>query len=99
MPDHAHVAVSIPPSIAISTFGGRMKGAASHLVNHTNGPDAPEPFAWQAEYGILSFGEKSLPDVVAYVETQEARHATNRLSTALDRSQPQRGFVGSARGL
>ena len=104
MPDHVHVALSIPPSIAISTFVGRLKGSASHLLNHADGARADQAFAWQAEYGIVSFGERHLPEVVAYVENQEARHAQHRLweslESAEDRPQPpEGGFVGSARGL
>ena len=101
MPDHVHVAVSIPPSLAVAAFVGRLKGTASHLLNHANGRTDPGAFAWQAEYGAFSFGEKALPDVVAYVENQPARHATNRLWPALERwaepSKPQpasAGFVG-----
>lgn len=78
MPDHVHIAASIPPSIAVSTFVGRLKGASSHAVNAA-APPQTTPFSWQSEYGALSFGEKNLPDVVAYVENQRVRHAKNRL--------------------
>ncbi len=104
MPDHGHVAVSIPPSIAVATFVGRLKGAASHAVNALDGRSPGDTFSWQAEYGALSFGEKALPDVVAYITNQHARHATDRLWDALeqaaDRPQPaSAGLSGSARGL
>jgi putative transposase len=103
MPDHVHVAASIPPSIAVSTFVGRLKGAASHAVNAAS-RDPGASFAWQAEYGALSFGERALPDVVAYVENQRSRHAEQRLWDTLelvaDRAQPaSAGLSGSARGL
>ena len=104
MPDHVHIAVSIPPSIAVATFVGRLKGAASHAVNALDGRSSDDSFSWQAEYGALSFGEKALPDVVAYITNQHARHATDRLCDALeqaaDRPQPaSAGLSGSARGL
>ena len=79
MPDHVHLAVSIPPKIAISIFVRQLKGSSSHLVNHTEHGFDSGTFAWQAEYGILSFGERSLADVVAYVENQRARHADHQL--------------------
>jgi putative transposase len=89
MPDHVHVAVSIPPNIAIGTFVGQLKGASSHAVNQTEAREAP--FAWQSEYGIESFGERNLPDVVAYIQNQSARHATqttwHRLERTTDRDQ------------
>jgi putative transposase len=87
MPDHVHVAVSIPPGVAVATFVGRLKGASSHAVNALNGRETS--FAWQAEYGALSFGEKALPDVVAYVRDQRARHAAERLWLALERIEDQ----------
>ncbi len=92
MPDHVHLVVSIPPSTAVSVLIGRVKGASSHVLRHP--PDGPgkEDFAWQAEYGVLSFGEKALPDVIAYVENQGERHAAQRLWDNLeqvaDPSQP-----------
>ena len=104
MPDHVHVADSIPPSIAVATFVGRLKGAASHAVNAAAHRPAGAPFSWQAEYGALSFGERNLPDVTAYVDNQPARHADHRLWDRLeqiaDRVQPaSAGLSGSARGL
>jgi putative transposase len=78
MPDHVHVAASVPPGIALSQFVGRLKGASAHAVNALAGPD-DALFAWQAEYGIFSFTEKNLPDVVAFVENQRQRHAARDL--------------------
>jgi putative transposase len=87
MPDHMHVAVSIPPSVAVSRFVGRSKGASSHAVNALDGREAS--FAWQSEYGALSFGERALPDVVAYVRNQQARHAADRLWLGLERIEDE----------
>ncbi len=82
---HVHLAASIPPRLAIADFVGRLKGAASYAPNGAqHGPNAR--FAWRAEYGILSFGVKALPDVVAYVRNQPARHAANDLRPALERA-------------
>ena len=79
MPDHVHVVTSIPPSVSISTLIGRMKGVTSRNLNElTKGGTGPT-FAWQAEYGVLSFSEKALTDVIAYANNQPARHAANRL--------------------
>lgn len=79
--DHVHVAVSIPPSVLISDLVARMKGAFSHAVNQAF---TGRSFRWQAEYGILSFGDKALPDVVAYVTSQMERHASNRLWSSME---------------
>ncbi len=78
MPDHIHVAASVPPGIALSQFVGRLKGASTHAVNALTSPD-DAAFAWQAEYGVFSFTEKNLPDVVTYIENQRQRHAARDL--------------------
>ena len=60
--DHIHLVASIPPKIALSTFIGQVKGNSSHFVNHELTLNVP--FAWQTEYGVLSFGGKRLDEVV-----------------------------------
>jgi putative transposase len=76
MPDHVHVAISIPPSVAISKVIRKMKGASSHLINITH-PD--RTFKWQAEFGLYTFTERSLPDVIEYVSNQKLKHAERAL--------------------
>ena len=75
MPDNVHLAVSIPPRIALATFVRQLKGSSSHLLNHDGRGAGGSEFAWQAEYGVISFGERSLTDVVSYVENQARHHA------------------------
>jgi putative transposase len=79
MPEHVHLAMSIPPSIAISEFVGLIKGKSSFKVNQTAHLDRLARFAWQAEYGLISFGARSLDSVIAYVNNQAQHHATNDL--------------------
>jgi REP element-mobilizing transposase RayT len=69
--DHMHLAVSVPPSVALSDFVARLKGSSSHRLNET----LEDAFAWQKGYGVVSFGEKQLPWVVEYVKTQKEHHA------------------------
>jgi putative transposase len=79
MPDHIHLVISVPPRIAISEFVRKLKGSSSHLVNRA----APQPslssFSWQSEYGVITFSERSLKSVVAYVVNQANRHAKDDL--------------------
>jgi len=84
MPDHVHLAVSIPPSLAVATVVARLKGSSSHLINHAESK-GDQTFVWQPEYGVVSFGEKQLPDVVAYIEHQPERHASRRLWDRVER--------------
>jgi putative transposase len=99
--DHVHVAVSIPPAASVSDVVARMKGPSAHAVNDMLGNRS---FAWQAEYGVLSFGERALADVIEYVTHQRERHAANRLWPTMeqigDGKQPaSAGLSKSARGL
>ena len=74
MPDHVHVAISIPPSRAVSDVVKDIKGVSSYLVKRRLPELRNAEFRWQSEYGVLSFGEKALPDVAGYIRDQERRH-------------------------
>src|SRR3712207_4975004 len=60
MPDHVHVAVSIPPKVAISEAVRRLKGASANAVNSRVESPGAEDFRWQGDYGALSFGDSAL---------------------------------------
>lgn len=96
MPDHLHVPVSIPPRLSIAEVVQRMKGESSHLLNHSAGREGLGWFAWQAEYGAVSFGERSLPQIVAYVANQSAHHSANNLWRPLELTD-RPGYAGGAR--
>ena len=80
--NHIHLAVSIPPSISLSEFIGQVKGNSSHFVNHEIKPDYP--FAWQSEYGVVTFGGKQLDVVVKYVKNQRKHHKDNSVIGLLE---------------
>ncbi len=84
MPDHVHVALSIPPRPAVSEVMKRLKGASSHAVR----AEFPA-FTWQTEYGALSFGDKALPSVTAYVNEQAERHAARTTIGHLERTNSE----------
>jgi len=69
MPDHVHMAVSIPPTVTPSEWIGEMKGASSHHINHEI--CNRKVLAWQDGYGIVSFGTKDLRWVVTYIRNQK----------------------------
>ena len=81
--DHIHVAVNIPPAIAVSKWVGAAKGASSHAVNAAL--ESSEHFQWQEGYGVLSFGEKNLEQVKEYIANQKERHQSNNLNSHLER--------------
>src|SRR5205807_7651312 len=53
MPDHAHLVLNLPPTIALSEFIGKVKGASSHAINRSF--DFDMGFGWQDGYGVISF--------------------------------------------
>jgi putative transposase len=81
MPDHIHVVISIPPKVPVATVIGQLKGASSHRVNEIF--VSHRSFAWQSEYGVFSFSEKSLPRVVNYVKDQKRHHAQRSIDALM----------------
>jgi putative transposase len=82
MPDHVHLVTTIPPEIALATAIGQIKGVSSHLASRVGASE--EPFAWQAEYGVATLGERSLPTVIRYIQDQQEHPAANTLIPALE---------------
>ena len=89
MPDHIHLLASIPPRVAVSSLMHKVKGMSSHFLNQTE-QRANAPFAWQGAYGVLSLGERSLPDVVAYVQNQRAHHAAQEIRPRFEMTERPR---------
>ena len=81
--DHIHAAVSVPPSMAVSTWVGSIKGVSSRAVNTTF--ERETRFRWQEGYGVMSCGESALPKVKQYIASQKERHASDDLNTYLER--------------
>jgi putative transposase len=90
MPDHIHLAVSIPPAISIAAFMKQVKGSSSYLLNHDPTLTGQPQFVWQAEYGALSFGDRSLNQVLEYVRGQAVHYATGSLWPDFERIERER---------
>jgi putative transposase len=81
--DHIHLAVSVPPTLCVSSWIGELKGGSSHHINQQVA--RRRILAWQAGYGVVSFGTKDLPYVLEYIRTQKERHAKGRIHDRLER--------------
>jgi putative transposase len=81
---HVHVALSIEPTVTISEMIGQLKGYSAHEVNQQVGR-GDKILEWQAGYGVVSFGTKDLPWVLAYVQNQKEHHARNTIHDRLER--------------
>jgi putative transposase len=82
MPDHVHVLMTLPPSIAISEAIKQIKGSSSHVASRLEGECTP--FAWQAEYSVSSVSESHVAQVTAYIDDQERHHAASVLNAHLE---------------
>lgn len=81
--DHVHLVVSIPPTLAVAECVRQIKGASAHAINEMPGQE--EKFQWQAGYGALSLGERSLESVMAYVAQQNDHHQRQKLRAFCER--------------
>ena len=81
---HVHVAITMPPTLLISDWIGRVKGASSHYVNHelVN----RKLLEWQTGYGVVSFGTKDLEWVVNYIRNQKEHHRKQTTVERLERA-------------
>ena len=66
--DHVHMVVTVPPSLAVGTFVGQIKGASAARFNktHPNGVG----IQWQAGYGAFTIERSRLSWYVRYVQNQ-----------------------------
>ena len=72
--DHVHVVLTVPPQLALADCVRALKLASAQEVNRRM--RLLTPLFWQKGYGAFTFGQRSLPTVVEYVQRQEQLHAT-----------------------
>jgi len=81
--DHIHIAVLIPPKLAVADWIQQVKGRTSHDVNEQYS-DLDNRFQWQSSYGVLTFGVKQLDFILAYIVNQKHHHAQNTLQPYME---------------
>ena len=83
-PDHVHLAVTLPATLAPTDFMETIKGASARFANHI--PETEDCLYWQEGYGWLTFASDDLPRIVRYVDRQKERHDAGRLSIKMERA-------------
>ena len=83
--DHIHMAISIPPSIAVSDAIGKLKGSSSHFLNREL--QITQDFSWQGGFGVFSFRAKELPGILAYIQNQKEHHRANQLIDGFEQAE------------
>lgn len=82
--DHIHIALRIPPHVAVSKWIGDAKGLSAYAING-NLPLLEPPFKWQEGYGVVTFGEKNSPYVEKYIALQQQHHQLGQTIDKLER--------------
>ncbi len=85
--NHIHLVASIPPSLLISEWIGKLKGGGSFYINHEIANR--ELLDWQEGYGVVSFGTKDLKWVLEYVKNQKKHHAEHTTIRRLEISNEE----------
>ena len=86
MPDHVHLLIRLPPTIALSEFIGLLKGGTSFRANREIKPRFK--LVWQEGYGALTLRKDELEKVCHYIDHQEEHHKSGRVSEILERIEP-----------
>ena len=79
--DHVHLVIQAEPTIQLSEWLGRVKGASSHEMNKTQGRPALQ---WQRGSGLVSFARRDLPAVLRYVAHQREHHQKGTTNAVLE---------------
>jgi putative transposase len=85
--NHVHLAVTIPPSLLVSDWIGKLKGGSSFHINHEIANR--KLLDWQEGYGVVSFGTKDLKWVIDYVKNQKEHHRRGTTNERLERSDEE----------
>ena len=80
---HIHLAMRVEPFVSISDLVGDLKGACSREINKQKRFKA---LYWQRGFGVVSFGQKNLRFVLAYIGRQREHHANGSVHDRLERT-------------
>ena len=74
MPDHLHVAIGLPPTLAVSDAVRLLKGSSSRWIRDAF--PTLKGFGWQDGYGAFTVSRSNVPQVVDYIAGQREHHRT-----------------------
>ncbi len=72
MPDHIHILIGLRPAQSISSLVKHIKTESTKWIN--NRKFFASSFAWQEGYGAFSYSQSQVPEVIRYIQNQEAHH-------------------------
>lgn len=86
-PDHVHLLVLLPPTLAVSEFLGQLKGATAFRANQELSPKFK--IRWQEGYGAITLRKDEIDAVARYIDHQVEHHRGGRRSRLLERVEPE----------
>ena len=72
MPDHLHLFVLLPSTMAISLFVQEMKSSSSRWLKRN--PAFPLFCKWSKEYAAFTYAEKDKLMIINYIKNQKEHH-------------------------
>lgn len=72
MPDHIHLFVGFRPVLSISDFVKEVKVESTEFIKEKRWVDGK--FSWQEGYGVFSYSQSHINNVVKYILNQEQHH-------------------------
>lgn len=70
--DHVHILVAMRPHQSLSDLVRDIKSCSSKWINERN--FLSHPFQWQRGFGAFSYTPEAVPNVIRYINNQEAHH-------------------------
>lgn len=74
MPDHVHLLVRFPATIAVADLVKQVKGVSSQFVGATLTPGTF--FKWQGSYGAFTVSRWDVDKIKGYIDRQKDHHAS-----------------------
>ncbi|MEO6731948.1 MAG: IS200/IS605 family transposase [Ferruginibacter sp.] len=72
MPDHLHMLIGFRPDANMSQLIQVVKSESSQWVNDNH--LCSQNFSWQEGFGAFSYSKSHVPNVILYIQNQEAHH-------------------------
>ena len=74
MPDHIHILVSLPPTLAVAQYVETVKTSLSKCFGHS--PEFPAFEGWASGYAAITYSTREKDMIVNYIKGQKAHHKT-----------------------
>ena len=72
MPDHIHILIGMRPNQSLSSLVQNVKSGSSKWIKDNK--YCRSTFVWQEGFGAFSYSKSHVPDVIRYIQNQEAHH-------------------------